>query len=583
MSQTVLLIEDNLPSAAVVKHALLSADDGPFVVEWVRKCSEAQDRLSMDREGTIAAVVTNLFLPDSQGLQTIARIFEVSPHIPILVLTNSDNEHIAKQAMQQGAQDYVLQHRLDNYLLPKILQNMLYRAANTEALFVEKERAQGALNSIGDAMHDHLTGLPNSSLFDDRLLQAIAAARRHQQSPAVLFVDIDRFKHVNDALGHALGDQLLQSIAKRLVAAVRSSDTVSRRGGDEFVVLLSRVAYATDAALSAQKILACLSIPHCIEQHELQITASIGIGVYPDDGADAETLVKNANVAMLCAKEQGCNNYGFFRPHMNEYAIERRFLECGLRHALARKEFVLHYQPRVDLRSEAVVGAEALIRWCRPKRGVVRPSEFMSVAEQSGYIVPIGRWALHEACRQARRWQRAEFAPIPVAVNISAIELRSKGFVEGVRAILQETGLEPAFLELEVTECALMKDWQSAAAALHALKSMGVQLSLDHFGTGSSSLTYLKRFPVDALKIDRSLVRGLCVSADDASMVNAAIGAAKSFHLRVIADGVETRGQVLALRSQQCAEAQGFYFREPVPAHEFATLRGAVFGATKAE
>jgi diguanylate cyclase len=571
MLQTVLLIEDNSPSASLVKQAILGSGEGAFVVEWVRKCSDAQERLCMHRKRAIAAVLTNLFLPDSQGLQTIDRILEVSPHIPILVLTTADNEPVAKQAMQHGAKHYVLQHRLDNYSLSKTLQNILYQGVNTEVLFVNNKRTQGAFNSIGGTVHDDLTNLPNPMLLDDRLSQAIASARRHQQSFAVLCVNIDRFEHVNYALGREIGDHLLRSIAGRLIASVRATDTVSRQEADQFVVLLSGLAHAEDAALSAEKMLASLGMRHCIENHDLQITATVGISVFPHDGGDAETLIRYASIAMSNAKEQGHNSYAFFKPHMNEQTIERRFLECGLRHALERQEFVLHYQPQVDLQTEAIVGAEALIRWRRPNRGMALPAEFMSVAEQSGYIIPIGLWALREACRQARSWRDAGLAPIPIAIGISAIELRSKSFVESVRAILLETGMQPQRLELEITELALLTDWQSIAAVLHALRNMGVQLALDHFGTGSSSLTHLKRFPVDALKIDESLVRDLC-TCDDEAIVDAVISAGKSFHLRVIAQGIETREQFMALQRLKCLEGQGPYFREPLAANEFASL-----------
>jgi diguanylate cyclase (GGDEF)-like protein/PAS domain S-box-containing protein len=690
--QTVLLVESNCSSAAIVEQALLASGDAQFVVERVRKCSEAQERLSMRRPRCIAAVVANLFLPDSQGIQTIVRIFEVSPHIPILVLTNADHEHIAKQAVQRGAQDYVLQHRLDSYSLPTILRNMLNSEAIPPALLLDTERVPLPLSSIGDAvistdvaghvtflnpvaeemtgwsmhevlgltfddafritdgercgsvnstslavqqkkevhlppdsiligrggieytveglaapvcdsmgnavgailvfrditqspaaspgtcglsLHDALTDLPGRLLIDDRISQAIASARRLQRQLAVLYIGIDCFKHVNGSLGHAIGDQLLVSIADRLIAAVRESDTVGRQGGDEFVVLLSPVADGEDAALSAQKILNSLSTPHLIARHNLQVTASIGIGIYPDDGADAATLVKNSGIAMLIAKEQGRNNCAFFKPHMNERAIERRFLETGLRHALDRQEFVLYYQPQLDLHTEALVGAEALIRWRRPKRGLLLPSEFIPVAERSGYIVPIGLWVLREACRQAKSWRDAGLAPIPVAVNISAAELLSRNFVESVRFILQDTGFEPHFLELEVTEIALAKDVQATASVLCELKDMNVQLVLDHFGTGSSSLTHLRRFPVDALKIDESLVHALGTCTYDADIVNAVIWTGRSFHSRVIAAGVETREQFLALRSRQCTEGQGRYFREPIPANEFTKLLGA--------
>jgi diguanylate cyclase (GGDEF)-like protein len=568
--RTVLLIEDNSPNAARVIQALLGSGDGPFVVERVRKCSEAQEQLCMERKRPITAVVTNLFLPDSQGLQTIARILEVSPHMPILVLTTADHEDVARQAILRGARDYVLQHRLDNYSLPTILQNIMHRESN--AAFAEDEPIPAVLNSIDDAAHDCLTGLPNSLLLNDRLTQAIAAARRHGQFLAVLCVNIDRFKNVNDALGHEIGNHLLRSIAARLIASVRASDTVSRQQGGEFVVLLPELNDAEDASLCAQKILASLGMPHCIEKHDLQITATIGIAVFPDDGCDAEALVRNASVAMSNAKEQGHDSYAFFKPHMNEHAIERRFLECGLRQALQRQEFVLYFQPQMDLQTEAIVGAEALIRWRRPQRGLALPTEFMPVAEQSGYIIQIGSWALREACRQARGWREADRAPLPVGINVSAAELRSKDFVESVRAILSETGMPPQRLELEITELALEDNGRSIAAVLRELGDMGVRVALDHFGAGSSSLTHLKRYPIDAVKIDASLVQGLRACDDNADIVNAVISAANSFHLRVVAQGIETREQLFALRSLQCRAGQGRYFHEPLPANEFAKL-----------
>jgi diguanylate cyclase len=572
MSRTVLLIEDNPANAALVKQALIAPNDELFVVERVRKCSEAEERLGIDKNRAIAAVITNLFLPDSQGLQTITRIFEIAPRMPILVLTSADNEHVAKHAMQLGAQDYVLQHRLGTYFLPRVLQNMLYRAANTTALFAENERARVALMSIDDAVHDYLTGLPSPLLLQDRLYQAIAAACRSQQSLAVLCIGIDRFKHVNYALGRAIGDQLLRSVAERLVATVRGSDTVSRCGGDAFVVVLSGLSHAADAALSAKKILASLRAPHVIDKINLQITATIGIALYPDDGIDAVTLVGKARGAMSTAKEQERGGYGFFEPHMNELAIEHQFVECGVRHALERQELMMHYQPQVDFRTEAIVGAEALVRWCPPKREISPPTDFMAMAEKTGSIAQIGLWALREACRESRSWRDAGLAPIPMAIGISTAELRTEGFAESVSNILRETKMDPQSLELEITEPAVVTDRLSTVAALHALRDMGVHLALDHFGTGSSSLTHLMRFPVDALRIDESLIRSLGTRDDSVGMVNAVIGAGTSFHLRVIAQGVDTREQYLALQRLNCHQGQGRYFREPISGSEFAKL-----------
>src|ERR1700678_364565 len=430
------------------------------------------------------------------------------------------------------------------------------------------------------AQFDFPTDLPNRLLLNDRLSQAISAARRQDRSLAVLFVDVDRFKHVNDSLGHLIGDKLLLSIAQRLVAGVRESDTISRQGGDEFVILLSSVAHAADAALSAQKILTVAQMPYRVDEHDLQITLSVGISIYPDDGADAETLVKNADIAMLSAKDNGRNNYQFFRPAMNERAQERQSIEGSLRHALERNEFVLHYQAKLDLVTETLSGAEALIRWHQPQSGYLLPKDFIPIAEQCGYIVPIGRWVLREACRQRRSWNESNLNRVPVAVNISAVELRSTNFVNHVRAILEETGLEPRYLEFELTETSFMQDPQSTIAVLRALKDIGIRLTLDDFGTGYSSLSYLKRFPIDALKIDKSFVKGLCTDSDDSKLVSAVINLGRSFHLRVIAEGIETREQFLALQAQNCAEGQGYYFEKPVAAGEFAKLLGTDLSAT---
>jgi len=425
------------------------------------------------------------------------------------------------------------------------------------------------------AHHDYLTDLPNRLLLDDRLTQAIAAAHRQDEQLAVLFVDVDRFKHINDTLGHAIGDQLLRSVAARLVSGVRASDTVSRQGGDEFVILLSEISHAENAALSAKKLLSTLSMPHRIGEHDLQITISIGISVYPDDGADAEALVKNADVAMLAAKDNGRSNYQFFKSDMNVHALERQSLESGLRHALQGREFQLYYQPKMDLETEKITGAEALIRWQQPNGDMVLPDKFIPVAEQCGYIVPIGRWVLREACRQAKSWFDADLVPMPIAINVSAVELRSTGFVQGVSAILQETGLDPNYLEFELTETALLQDQNSTTGVLRALKDIGVQLTLDDFGTGYSSLSYLKRYPIDALKIDKSFVRGLCTNVSDANIVSAVINMGKSFGLNVIAEGVETPEQFMRLQAQQCSEGQGNYFNAPLTSDVFAALLGS--------
>jgi diguanylate cyclase (GGDEF)-like protein len=424
------------------------------------------------------------------------------------------------------------------------------------------------------AQHDSLTDLPNRILLTDRLTQAIAIACRHRQKLAVLFLDVDRFKHINDSLGHAIGDRMLQSVAQRLLACVRHSDTVSRQGGDEFVVLLADVAQPRDAVVSVDKILQAMSATHHIEQYDLSVTVSIGIAIYPDDGMDAEVLMKHADFAMYHAKDAGRNNYQFFKPDMNARAVERQSLENGLRHALERQEFMLQYQPKMHLETGTMMGVEALIRWRHPQRGLVPPAQFIPIAEECGFIVPIGRWVLREACRQVRAWQDAGLAHLRAAVNISAVELRAKDFVPGVRAILAETGLDPGDLELELTETFLMQDSSLTAVVLVALKNMGVHLALDDFGTGFSSLSYLRRFPIDTLKIDHSFVRDVTTDADDASIVSAVISMGKSLHMRVVAEGVETRAQLEFLREHNCPFGQGYYFSRPLIAGDLEELIG---------
>ncbi len=422
------------------------------------------------------------------------------------------------------------------------------------------------------AQHDALTGLPNRLLLQDRLGQAIEAARRQERPLAVMFLDLDRFKYVNDSLGHAIGDLLLQSVARRLKGGLRHSDTISRQGGDEFVVLLPNIEHAEDAALSADKILAALTPPHRIGEHEFHISVSIGISIYPDDGQDTEILLKSADAAMYYAKENGRNAYKFFEPEMNARVVQRQSIETDLRRALERQEFVLHYQPVIHLLSGKTVGVEALIRWQHPERGILLPDEFVPIAEECGLILPIGRWVLREACSQAQAWIQAGFPAITVAINTSAFEFRGKNFVENIRAILAETGLAPHLLELEMTETVLMSDSASTNAVLNALVDIGIKLAIDDFGTGYSSLTYLRQYPVDALKIDQSFVRQMTSSTDSTSIVDAVINLGINLKKRTVAEGIETAEQHALLLALHCDEGQGYYFSPPVPAGEFAAL-----------
>ena len=430
------------------------------------------------------------------------------------------------------------------------------------------------------AQHDVLTDLPNRLLLNDRLTQAISLARRNQNQVAVLFLDLDGFKHINDSLGHSIGDKLLQSVAARLSACVRKSDTVSRQGGDEFVILLSEVTHAADAAISAAKIITELKKAHSIGEHSLRVTVSIGLSTYPDNGEDAETLIKNADTAMYHAKQYGRNNYQFYRPDMSLQAVERQSLQGQLRYALERQELLLHYQPKVNLKTGAITSVEALVRWQHPERGLLLPGQFLTIAEDTGMIVAIGQWVLREACRQTREWLDAGLLAVPVAVNISSLEFRSEQFLEGVQAALKETCLDPRYLELELTETVLMRHAESTTYALGQLKAIGVRLAVDDFGTGYSSLSYLTRFPIDALKLDQSFVHNMIDSCDDAIVVSAVISMGKSLNHRVIAEGVETLEQLAFLLAHGCDEGQGYYFSRLVDAQQFAKLLETDISAT---
>jgi diguanylate cyclase (GGDEF)-like protein/PAS domain S-box-containing protein len=682
-----LLVEDNPGDARLLRE--MFNDEGAHNTEMTHAlCMKDAEKHLAQRE--VDLILLDLGLPDAEGVTAVRRVRRAAPRVPLVVLTGRDDESLAALALQEGAQDYLIKGQIDSRGLLRALRYAIERKTMEEALFVEKERAQVTLNSIGDAVvctdisgnitflnfvaekmtgwswqeaaghpmaevlqildavsrepaphpmnmaagvdrtvrlpsncilvrrdgfetpiedsiapihdregketgavivfrdvstaramaaqmthsaqHDFLTGLPNRMLLNDRVTQAIVLAPRHSKKVAVLFLDLDGFKHINDSLGHPTGDKLLQSIAKRLVACVRSSDTVSRQGGDEFVVLLSEMEQSEDAAISALRILQAVAEAHTIDHHDLHVTASIGLSVFPDDGKDAETLIKNADTAMYQAKENGRQSYQFFRPAMTVRAVERQSIEENLRRALERREFTLHYQPKIKLKSGEITGAEALLRWTHPVRGSVSPAQFIPVAEDCGLILPIGQWVLREACKQARAWLDAGLPLGTMAVNISSMEFRDDNFLESVFAILSETGLDPRSLELELTESVLMKRAESAASVLKTLRARGVQIAVDDFGTGYSSLSYLRKFPIDALKIDQSFVRQITSATEDSTIVTAVISMGRSMKLRVVAEGVETREELAFLQTHQCDEAQGFYFSRPVLPHQFATL-----------
>ncbi len=418
------------------------------------------------------------------------------------------------------------------------------------------------------AYYDALTDLPNRLLFADRLKQAVAHAYRQRQQLAVMFLDLDRFKQVNDSFGHHVGDQLLQEVAKRLQALVRADDTVARLGGDEFTLLLQNISHADDAIRIADQVIKAFDSPIVIEKHELFTSTSIGIAIYPYDGTDAETLMKNADSAMYLAKRNGRNSYQMYTPDMNESAAEQLILENQLRRAIERDELVLHYQPQVNADTGEIVGIEALLRWQHPEKGLLYPLEFMALAEESGLIVSIGEWVLRAACVQNKLWQATACKAVKMAVNVSARQFSHPHFVRLVEQVLEESSLEPRWLELEVTENILLRDTEQAIDKLQRLKALGVTLSIDDFGTGYSSMAYLKNFPFDTVKIDRSFISDVVVNTNDAEIAKAIIAMAHSMNLKVIAEGVETIGQLEFMHTHQCDDIQGYYISYPLEAEE---------------
>ena len=687
--ERVLLIAADVDETARVLGELDSLTEEKFQVEWVTDLSSGIERLG---DGGVEAAVVDLNLPGSQGTEPFDKVVEAAPDVPVLILSESDTEATARQAVQRGAEDYLVKEQADGYRLRRTVRTMIDRRV-TEGMALENQIASDTLNSIGAgvlrtdlrgnvtylnrraeeltgwlrdeamgrpvadvlrlidsassaiadnavatvlqgyktaiariysqdcklvrrdgvelgienrvtivddkagnvlgvvmafrdvsearaasvemsrvAQHDVLTLLPNRTLFNDRLKQAISVANRQGNQLAVLFVDLDQFKRINDSLGHAMGDKLLRSVAGRLTACVRKSDTVCRLGGDEFVVLLSEVTSAEAASVSARKILRAIAAPHIIDNRSLDITVSIGGSIYPNDGQDAENLLGQADAAMYEAKEHGRNVYQFYRSDMRVRLAKRLLLEGDLRYALGRNEFLLHYQPKIDLQTGQITGMEALIRWMHPERGMLYPMEFVHVAEECGLIVPIGQWVLLEACRQSRAWSDIGLGNIPIAVNVSAAEFLAKDFLSGVRAVLIATGVEPVNLELELTESVLMEDTEAAVITLHSLKQMGVRLAIDNFGTGYSSFTYLKRFPVDSIKIDQSFVQEISTNPEDVTIVSAMIDIGKSLNRRVIAEGVETRSQLDFLQRHACGEGQGYYFSRPLAAEQAGNL-----------
>lgn len=557
------------------KFSLDSAYQGKEALELVKR-AQAEGR-------PYALAFTDMRMPPGwDGLETIERLWEVDPNLQIALCTAFSDytwEAMAER-LAFGDQLLVLKKPFDSLEIRQMASALTWKwqmaqDAAIKMLSLERtieDRVQELLKVSHLLQYDVLTGLPNSTLLGDRLTQSLALSRRHDKQLAVMFLGLDRFKRINNALGHPVGDEMLKRVGQSLVSTVRESDSVFRYGSDEFVVILADVHHPQQTKGIAEKLLKAVNTQQHIAGHDLSVTASLGISIYPDDGFDAVPLIKKAETAMHNVKERGLNDFSFFIDEMNQRARKQQSIESGLRLALERDEFVLHYQPKLDLRSGKVVGAEALIRWLKPGHGWVYPTDFIGVAEDSGLIVPLSKWVLTQACQQARAWQLAGLPAISMSVNVSAIDFRQNDFVDGIVQILELTGLDPTLLELEITESVLMQNVEATVQTLHAIKALGVRLAIDDFGTGYSSLSYLRRFPVDVLKIDQSFIRGLSSENNDAALVSAIISLGKSLNLNIIAEGVETLEQLDFLKALQCEEGQGYFFSKAVLPQEFVQL-----------
>ena len=691
-ARTALLVENDPEQARLIGAMLKGRGPHAFKLACTQSMSDAETYLATH---SVNVVLLDLPLSDPDCLRALRRVRALAPSVSIVILSSPEEEPIAIQAINEGAQDYLIKGRIEPQKLIQALDNALERMKiermKIEAILLDqKERAQATLECIADAVictsvsgnisflnpvaermtgwslndaagrpfteairivdaasrktilnpmakatsedrtgklplnsvlirrdgnevfiedsvapihgrdgnvtgavivfrdvraaraqaeqiahsaeHDFLTGLPNRLLFNDRLGQAISLARRNGRQAALLFLDLDGFKLVNDSLGHLAGDKLLQSVAKRLLGCVRAPDTVSRYGGDEFAILLQDVKQPEDAAVAATRVSNAMREVFPVDGQQLRVTASIGVSIYPVDGKNGETLIRNADAAMYRARKNGRQICQFYNPEMNDSAVECQFTAEDLRRALERNEFTLHYQPKIDLKTGAISGTEALSRWIHPTRGSILPGRFIPVAEESGLALPIGNWVLREACAQAQAWAQAGMPTKSITVNISETQFRSEDFPGGLSAILSETGLDPRSLELDLTEIALIRHPERTAFILKTLRGMGVRVSVDNFGTGHSALTSMQKLPLDALKIDRSLVHQMAKATDGSPTLGAIVNMGRSLNLRVIAAGVETAEDLESLWAHNCDEAQGHFFGRPVPPEQLTRL-----------
>ena len=549
-----LLVEDDHKEALMINNMLKEGLQNQYTLEQRLSVSEALD---LAQRQSFQAIILDLHLPEGKTFESIPQFIQYCPEAPILILSSVEDEAQAILAVKSGAQDYLIKGQTSSSTLCRAIRYAM-----------ERHRATQRITQL--AHYDHLTGLANRGLFYERLNYAVARCNRNDMALALMFLDLDHFKAINDTLGHECGDSLLKTVATRIKKCIREIDTGVRLGGDEFAVLLEQIESVEDVAAVAQRVLQLLAQPIIVNHHQLQITGSLGITIYPWDSANPQELLSHADAAMYRAKAQGGNNYQFYTAGMKTAGLDGSTLKVELSRALAKKEFLLHYQPQMNLRTKQIIGMEALLRWHHPYQGLIGPNQFIPQAEENGMIIPIGEWVLRAASKQAKYWEKQGFTAPHVAVNLSARQIHQGNLPTLIEDILKRSHLDPENLKLELTETFLIHETDETLQTLRELKAMGVHLYIDDFGAGYASLRYLKFFPVDGIKIDQSLIQQLPHSPNDAAIVQAIISLGQALGLQVIAEGVETQEQVDFLEEHGCDAMQGYWIAPPLPAHESA-------------